>query len=228
MIDVLRETHDAPDSVERRLRLAGGINRYGEPNFRAVWGWSRLTWVGGRWEDRDAPGNLIREVVELRQVPKYVPFDRWHIERWVPPEVYGSPQQWYAQTIEVEGSRTIPALGPYPARGEYELCFTLEGPRGEFVPLTAMVAEAVARLIELSRSVPAWSRKAALFEREAQAEREFDRWAYDVLDDAVPALRGLPFISVPATLRGVGASAPTSWVGKTGFSPSGPQRPKPR
>ncbi len=198
MIHVLRETMRTPESVERRLRLAGGINRYGEPNFRAVWGWSRLTWIGGKWEDRDAAGNLIREVVELRQVPKYVPFDRWHIERWVPPEVYGSPQQWYAQTIEVEGSRTIPALGPYPARGEYELCFTLERSRGEFVPLTPTVAEAVARLIELSRGVPAWRKRGALFDRETRADREFDGWAYDVLDDVAPALHGLPFIVVPA------------------------------
>src|SRR3989442_3070001 len=51
MIRVLRETHETPESVRRRLRLAGGINRYGEPNYRAVWGWSRLTWIGGKSVD---------------------------------------------------------------------------------------------------------------------------------------------------------------------------------
>ena len=187
MIRVLRETKQAPDSVERRLRLAGGINRFGEPNFRAVWGWSRLTWIGGKWEDRDASGTLVREVVELRQVPKYYPLNRWHIERWVPPEVYGSPAQWYASAtggVEIERGRNIPALGPYPARGEYEHCFTLEGPRGEFVQLTPTVAEYVARAIEFSRSVPTRRRRQALVERDARDQREYDAWACDVLDPA--------------------------------------------
>ena len=198
MITVLRESKRTPETVARRLRTAGGINRYGEPNFRAVWGWSRLTWIGGRWEDRDpASGTLIREVVELRQVPKYFPFDRWHIERWVAPERYGLPAEWYAQTLEVEGSRSIPALGPYPERGEYEHCFTLAGPHGEFVQLTPAVAEYIARAVEFSRGVPPTRRLRALRERDVRAERDYDAWAYDVLDDAAPAMHGSPFVTVP-------------------------------
>src|ERR1700686_234547 len=42
MIQVVRETHRAPASVARRLEIAGGVNRFGRPNYRAVWGWSRL------------------------------------------------------------------------------------------------------------------------------------------------------------------------------------------
>ncbi len=45
------------------------------------------------------------------------------------------------------------ALGPYPSRGDYEHCFTLEGPGGEFVQLTPAVARHVARAIEASRGV---------------------------------------------------------------------------
>ncbi len=195
MIEVLRETHETPADVQARLTRAGGINRYGEPNFRAVWGWSRLTWIGGRWEDRDSAGRLIREAVELRKVPKYTPFDRWHIERWMPPEAYGSPAEWYARTLEIESGQAIAALGPYPERGEYEHCFTLEGPRGEFVQLTPTVAEYVARAIEFSRGLPRSWRRKALDSREANREREYDRWAYDLLDDAPPALHGLPFVT---------------------------------
>src|SRR5690348_4828466 len=102
MIQIIRETHRAPASIARRITLAGGTNRLGEPNFRVVWGGSRLTWIGGRWTDRDAHGNAIREAIELRQVPKYAPLERWHIERWTPPESYGSPVVWYAQTMETE------------------------------------------------------------------------------------------------------------------------------
>src|SRR6476646_9343734 len=65
---VLRETHETPENVARRLERAGGINRFGEPNYRAVWGWNRLAWIGGKFEEHDpATGSLLREVVELRQ-----------------------------------------------------------------------------------------------------------------------------------------------------------------
>jgi hypothetical protein len=181
MIRVIRETHQAPACVAEALRRAGGVNRFGEPNFRAVWGRNRLTWIAGKWEDRNDAGALLRERIELRKEPKYHQLDRWHIERWCPPELYGSPEAWAAQTLEVEGAQSVAALGPYPARGEYELAFTLEGPRGEFVPLTPGVVERVARAIECSRAAPPQRRRAALQEREARAEREFDRAAEQLL-----------------------------------------------
>jgi hypothetical protein len=181
MIRVLRETHQPPPSVERRLRLAGGCNRFGEPNYRAVWGASRLSWVGGKWEDRNEAGELLREVVELRYVPKYPQQDRWHIERWLPPEAYGSPRDWYAQTLELAGGRNIPALGPYPDRGEYEHCFTLESPAGDFVQLTPTVSEYIARAIETGRHTDAAHRRSTLQAREERAERSYDEWAWELL-----------------------------------------------
>jgi hypothetical protein len=196
MIRVLRETHDTPDAVAWRLELAGGRNHYGEANYRAVWGWNRLAWIGGKFEDRDERGDLLREVVELRQEPKYPAVNRWHIERWVPPETYGSPRNWYAQTIERENGISIPALGPYPSRGEYEHCFTLETPVGGFLQLTPTVAEHVARAIEWSRKSPRATSKKQLYDREARQERHYDDWAYDVLDDAAPAFHQQPFVSV--------------------------------
>ena len=126
-------------------------------------------------------GKLLREVVEVRLEPKYVPHNRWHIERWLPPENYGSPDQWHAETMEIENGRSIPALGPYPSRGEYEHCFTLEGPRGEFVQLTPAVARYIARAIETSRALHHARRKEALDERSRREERAYDAYADAVL-----------------------------------------------
>ena len=194
---VIRETHEPPENVIRRLERAGGINRFGEPNYRAVWGWNRLAWIGGKFEERDpATGSLLREVVELRQEPKYPAVNRWHIERWVPPETYGSPRAWYAQTVERENGVSIPALGPYPSRGEYEHCFTLEGPRGEFIQLTPTAAEHIARAIEFSRCAPRARGRRALYAREARRDRAYESWAYDQLDDAVSAFHKQPFVPV--------------------------------
>jgi len=193
---ILRETHDPPPQVAERLLRAGGINRVGEANYRAVWGWNRLAWIGGKFEDRDADGNLLREVVELRREPKYPAVNRWHIERWMPPESYGSPRQWYAQTLERENGVCVPALGPFPYRGDYEHCFTLQGPRGEFVQLTAAAAEHIAHAIEWSRKAPRVVGKRRLADRSAREEQHYDKWAYDVLDDSVPAFHEQPFVTV--------------------------------
>lgn len=180
LIQVIRETHEAPESVQERVARAGGSNRYGEPNFRVVWGGARLTWIGGRWTDRDASGNVIREAVELRRAPKYLPIDRWHLERWMPPESYGSPEEWYAQTTEVEDGIRIPALGPYPSRGEYEHCFTLESTDKEFIPLSAAACDWIARAVEWARRQPRNRLRGSLAARESLRTR---RWNQDV--DAV-------------------------------------------
>jgi len=196
MIQVVRETHDTPESVAQRLARAGGINRFGEANYRAVWGWNRLAWIGGKFEDRDEHGALVRERIELRSEPKYPAVNRWHIERWVPPEAYGSPRAWYAQTIERESGIGIPALGPYPSRGDYEHSFMLEGPRGEFVQLTPAAAEHIARAIEWSRRFPREKSRSRLYDREHRTEHQYEQWAFDVMDDAVPAFHKQPFVTV--------------------------------
>ncbi len=194
---VLRELHETPESVAQRLERAGGVNRFGEVNYRAVWGWSRLAWIGGKFEDRDPEtGALLREVVELRQEPKYPAVNRWHIERWVPPEVYGSPRDWHLHTAETANGQRVPALGPYPSRGDYEHCFTLEGPRGEFLQLTPTAAEHVARAIEWSQRQPRVSRRESLYERERREDQAYEAWAYNLLDDAVPAFHKQPFVTV--------------------------------
>src|SRR5260370_1336429 len=119
-IVILRETHETPETAAWRLARAGGCNRFGEANYRAVWGWNRLAWIGGKFEERDpATGSLLREVVELRQEPKYPAVNRWHIEKWMPPETYGSPRAWGAQPLGIAGDRSTSTLGPDPPPGLY-------------------------------------------------------------------------------------------------------------
>jgi hypothetical protein len=183
MIRVTREIHEVPVLVQERVTRAGGTNLFGEPNFRVVWGWKRLGWIGGLWQDRDPSGNLVRRVAELRLEPKYVPVDRWHVERWMPAESYGSPRAWYRQTIELANGMSIPALGPYPQRGDYEHCFTLTGPGGEFISLTPSAVEYVVRAITWAKQQPAsiahhyvkenWKRRDRAWQLTADAVLEF-------------------------------------------------------
>jgi hypothetical protein len=197
MIQIVRETHTAPLVLQSRIAQAGGWNRLGQPNFRVVWGWSRLSWIGGKWTDRDASGNVFREVVELRQVPKYLPHDRWHIERWLPPEIYGTPETWSFLTLERADGVLVPALGPYPSRGEYEHCFTLAGPRGEFLPLNTDACDGIIRAIEWARRQRSRDARGALQRCEARSDQRWDSRADDILDDAVPAFHDRPFVTSP-------------------------------
>jgi hypothetical protein len=183
MIRVTRETHEPPADLSERISGAGGANRFGEPNFRVVWGGSRLTWIGGRWIDRDLHGNKIRESIEMRRVPKYAPEDRWHIERWTPPEKYGLPEEWYTKTVETEDGISLPALGPYPSRGEYEHCFMLGGAHDEFIPLTATACDWVVRAVEWARKQPRRIKRDAISSREARRDHDWNRRADDILDE---------------------------------------------
>ena len=169
------------------------------PTFGLFGGGSRLTLIGGRWTDRDAHGNIIRERIELREVPKYLPVDRWHVEHWIPPEVYGSRDEWYWRTIEVEDGIRLPALGPYPSRGEYEHCFTLETAVGEFVPLTACACDWVVRAIAWARQQTRRAGRAAIVKRESRRERDWGRAVSDVLDDGLSDIQGRSFVANAAT-----------------------------
>ena len=177
----MRETHEPSESIQAALVVAGGLNRFGDPNYRAVWGWNRLDWIGGKWEDRDEHGNLVREVVQMRREPKYPQVNRWHIERWLPPESYGSPYLWARQMVEFAGGQDVPALGPYPARGDYELCLTLEDAAGGFIQLTAAAARHIARAIEMGRFASKGQHKEAIEERLKREDRAFDAHADKVL-----------------------------------------------
>ena len=132
MIQVIRETHTCPPEIQERLTRAGGLNRFGEPNFRIVWSWSRLGWIGGWWTLRDSQGEAIGHRFEMRHEPKWLPpWDRWILECWRPPEWFGSPWLWEMQTTVWSDEarrmgRSLPSLGPYPSRGDYILTETID------------------------------------------------------------------------------------------------------
>lgn len=117
MITVTRETHECPETIQHRLTLAGGLNRFGDPNYRFVWSGSRLMWLGGMWWD----GKF-----EKRQVPKHLPpWERWVMERYCPPEFYGPRWIWEARNRVAYGSQSLQMMD-YPSRGDYEHSETLD------------------------------------------------------------------------------------------------------
>jgi hypothetical protein len=70
---------------------------------------------------------------------------------------------------------SIPALGPFPHRGEYEHCFTLAGPTGEFIPLLPGAVEHVVRAISWARTVTRSKSREAVNRNWERRERNWNQ-----------------------------------------------------
>jgi len=158
MIQVTAEHHRARDSLQAILTAAGGKNRFDEPNFRISWG-------------MEAPYN-----------------NRWILERWLPPEVFGTPENWNARETKVL---------VFPYRGSYEHCFTFENPDGSFMQITGAAARhIVSGILYGQQNFSDTERKAALYRREEKKDSDYTKFAMDVLNDE-NKFEGQPHIYVP-------------------------------
>lgn len=169
--------------VEDACIRAGGLNRFGEPNYRLVWGWRALELRGGEHTDYDEDGYPIRTELRYEWCPRYAPKNnRFHLQVWQPPEFYGSPDDWYESTEAYIRGQRIARLGDYPKRGDYELVATMEGPKGEYVP---PVASAVADMIRLHQRLRHRKRDEIRHGIESETEQKDRRRTnkyHDILD----------------------------------------------
>src|SRR4051812_31539326 len=123
--------HQCPPEIARQLEIAGGLNPYGEAMFRLVWGYDRIVTMTGEWQEWETLegtltdrltglsqtrrfNRLISSVVETRKVPKYLPANCWHLEKWCPPSDYGSPEEWHKLGAEVIDGMTVDTAGEFP------------------------------------------------------------------------------------------------------------------
>jgi hypothetical protein len=76
--------------------------------------------------------------VGMSYAPKYSPRnrERFHVEKWLPAEFYGTPESWRRDTVRMDGSVEVETLGPFPSRGDYETLFTFETPEGKYLEPT--------------------------------------------------------------------------------------------
>lgn len=213
----------APAYVTRAINSRAGYNLYGNPKYRLVWAQHRLTPSGGVWldwdkslttsernEDKNSP---IRRMVDVRLVPRYGPLHGWVLEKWVPPYAYGSPKQWYSPAV-IGGTmlwvpwanRYIPSQGEFPNHGDYEFAgyhFPTDADLSESLILTA-VGRIEHYLDELPATPLGRTLRRVYIAKQAEeaADKAFDKYAYDMMDDATPAFNG-------ATMFGAGEKRPS-------------------
>jgi hypothetical protein len=212
------EHFKCPAHIAKELELAGGKNPFGEPIFRVVWGYDRIVPIHGEWQEFEQfvatltdkktgysesrlCTRLVRSVIETRMVPKYLPGNCWHLEMWRPAEEYGSPEDWRKQGEEVIQGLTVDTSGPYPERGEYELCYPLTHNGtvdGEPIPLVGDVVADIAKMIRYGKhNFDFQQRKAAIEQREAKKEEGLVRRMQDELKEGLRPFAGEPFVVVP-------------------------------
>lgn len=91
---------------KRQLLEEGGNNRFGRPHYRIIWGFRRATYYP----------------VHLRSF--------WHLERWLPPEVFGLEEEWErSNKIDLENDPKAIVTG-YPHQGDYFTIHTCRLPGG--------------------------------------------------------------------------------------------------
>lgn len=195
MTDTVIEKKYPPQWVVDRLTNLGGLNPYGLPNYRVIWGGNRTHLVGGMFKKpmevatdsmiigEPRTRTIVLEVAEMRTLLKYHPF-RWHLEKWCGPEVYGSREDWYINSWD-EVSQ-LHTMGDYPSEGDYEHVFFLAmcshmQPRdtdwcqmcqlqlGEFIPLeeNIHIIERQIQALKMTEGVSKDEEKRALFLRES-------------------------------------------------------------
>lgn len=156
-----------------------GQNRLGDNMYRVVYAPSRLKMVGGAWPDGRA---------EYRFLPLYQA-KAWILERWLTPmEFCGmGPDRW---NLEFRDPQTGLLLqGPYPDRGEYEMCWDFAGsePTQGFVSRIIGMIKA-GRLKSYSEHLVA-NRDHAEYE-----EKQRDNRVDSIVRDALPSFRGQVFV----------------------------------
>lgn len=197
MTDTVIEKREVPEWITHRVNRVGGMNQFGRPNFRVIWGGNRTHRVGGKFKrvlysKSDIIGQpeiaVVTEVAEIRTLLKYHPF-RWHLEKWLGPESYGTREEWYEQTFDPECN--FHTQGDYPVEGDYEHVFYLgqcshmkpedtewcalcKACSGEYIPLEENyhILELQIRALQMSAGVSKKDEQVALFLREDQKRQE--------------------------------------------------------
>lgn len=186
-----------PGYLQAALADEGGLNPYNEPNYRLVWGWSRHEFRAGECHEFDDSGNWTGVRIDIRKEPRYHPRDRFHLEVWVPPGLYGTPEEWYTLTRRIVGGSFIEHLGEYPSRGDYEQVCACQTPTGGFVVPTEQATRDIIRWHKRARlRTPGQIRSDLNATRDAQQASRVGKM-HDVIDGKVKAFPWRTWTPVP-------------------------------
>ena len=166
---------ECPKAYQQRITEAGGLNRYGEPNFKLAWSKSETMRSGGVWTDDHYFGYRHIYLANSSTAPPHKGY--WMLMEWDAPETFGGNTMWgYLHRDEATG---LAVLGSYPFRGRYKIALKLTWniinagkmtitPR----PLNSSVINTVLPLIKRAKKMKPQARKAFMMAERLQADQK--------------------------------------------------------
>lgn len=116
-----------PDFFDTSLLMIGGKTPVGEPLYKVGWGWDLTCFRNGNPSALKYPGPFL---------------NRWILEKWLPPEFFGSKKQWETHRWSwTADGKSLDVLGEFPSKGMYGMKMPLVTPDGGFIPLGSSVLE---------------------------------------------------------------------------------------
>jgi len=171
--EIIRQSKECPRLFTEFLVRYGGKNPYGIPNFRLVWGPSATRTIWGQMEGGSRGQHIVLA---------YGDAPLWHLEMWKPPELFGSPEQWYAESYNPETGLHL--CGDYPFQGDYSH-------HSKHNNLNYRILEKLLPEIYKARGITFEQRKRIIRDRELAAKKERLRIAHDAYLNAAPAFGGV-------------------------------------
>ncbi len=181
---------DPPPDVVKWLTRYGGINRFGDPNYRLVWSGNATTYRTKLWHDKDDHGNVVRRVFECRECLKYTHptvRERFVLEAWRDPRniQFGDRDEWRKQNTKFVDGRLVVPLGDFPSRGDYQLVAVVMGIDGESFdwPAPEYLKSDIEKYVYVQRTLtPLEAEKIAIAAQEREEQAEVDA-VYDRIRD---------------------------------------------
>lgn len=165
------ERLQCPDEYQTRVTEAGGLNKYGEPNFRICWGDTEVYRAGGVWEPLD--GAYYRGYRDLLLVNEAC----WALLQWQPADKWGHPAAYYF--CNLDDTTGLQTLGEYPFHGRYEIVQpfvsrTVKDGRVvvDAMPLSSLLVDMVIPIIRESKEISSLKLRELMRERREKVEKE--------------------------------------------------------
>lgn len=190
------ERLQCPQHFQARLTRAGGLNRYGLPNFKLAWAQTETTRQGGRWEVDGEWFTGYRDCLLGDGLP------HWMLLQWadagksaamphLPAESDGA---WYeANRCPATG---LSLLGGYPYRGSYQIALPLRAKwfekdaRGNSIlrlhafPLSTEIIDMMVPIIKATREVSIQAKLKAMDDDREREQDEYAKTVEDIYQDA--------------------------------------------
>jgi hypothetical protein len=169
-----------PEHFQKRLTQVGGINRYGQPNFKLAWAQTETMRQGGQWEgDGD-------QFVGYRDCLLGDGNPHWMLLQWVdagkshemPHLRAQSDVSFYLENCDVKTGLQI--LGEYPYHGSYKIALPLMAKTFEAgqmritaFPLSTEIIEMMVPIIKASMMLTVATKEKFLKECEEKEDLDY-------------------------------------------------------